>query len=325
MSKLTQLYGASPVKRKILQGVNPIIGSAIATESAVTTISSTRTGWAWSKPAYGNGRFVAVANGTNYSAYSTDGKTWVQTPNLPTTQAWDLITFGAGIFIATSTSVTSGIAATSTDGVTWTQRQLSTGGYWTKMAYANGIFVGAMSAYIHTSTDGISWTYRASIGGYYNFKLIAFNGSLWMAINENTGIYTSPDGITWTSRTIAGAGFNYVNGLIAGNGLFVVTGSNYSGECKTYTSPDGITWTLRTTEVIGSNGLKSAGIYTNGYYYFFSGIYYNSAISKDGITWKTLKLAFGDGEIGAGTLISLNNTSTTFLDLNAEEVVYEAI
>ena len=53
----------------------------------------------WKLVCYGNGKFVAVANGTTVAAYSTDGITWTQT-TLPVNARWSSVCYGGGKFVA---------------------------------------------------------------------------------------------------------------------------------------------------------------------------------------------------------------------------------
>ena len=54
------------------------------------------------------------------------------------------------------------IAATSPDGVTWTQRTLPASADWYSVTYGNGVFVAVAqgSSIAATSPDGITWTQR---------------------------------------------------------------------------------------------------------------------------------------------------------------------
>ena len=86
----------------------------------------------WISIAYGNGRFVAITS-NGIVAYSLNlGVTWTATPSstgtttsvLSSSYTWSRIRYGQGIFLATSTGVP---AATSPDGINWTQQSLNAG------------------------------------------------------------------------------------------------------------------------------------------------------------------------------------------------------
>lgn len=77
--------------------------------------------------AYGSSTYVTVGGYTSQSSYSTNGLTWVQN-NMPRQTQWHRISYGNGVFVATSSSM-SGIpqaVVTSTNGITWTERSTPT-------------------------------------------------------------------------------------------------------------------------------------------------------------------------------------------------------
>ena len=53
----------------------------------------------WSSVCYGNGKFVAVTNGSNIAAYGIGGISWPQT-TMPASLAWSSVCYGAGKFVA---------------------------------------------------------------------------------------------------------------------------------------------------------------------------------------------------------------------------------
>ena len=76
----------------------------------------------WNSIAYGNGKYVAVAESSQFMAVSSDGINWSEYYTLY--GQWKSITYGnsKNIFVA----ITDGpIAGTSTDGISWTQRSIS--------------------------------------------------------------------------------------------------------------------------------------------------------------------------------------------------------
>jgi hypothetical protein len=91
----------------------------------------------WSSIAYGNGRFVAIASGSRSVAYSINkGSTWSASPaGLPSSQTWSKVKYAQGLFVAVAESTD--VCATSSDGITWKQRTLSTSGAWNALAFGN--------------------------------------------------------------------------------------------------------------------------------------------------------------------------------------------
>ena len=70
----------------------------------------------WYSVTYGNGKFVAVANSSNKSAYSEDGINWTLS-TMPSTASWYTVTYGNGKFVAIANE--SDQAAYSEDGINW--------------------------------------------------------------------------------------------------------------------------------------------------------------------------------------------------------------
>ena len=58
----------------------------------------------WNSVCYGNDKFVAVATGTNYFAYSTDGITWTEAKISNTIRNWNSICYGNDKFVAVADS-----------------------------------------------------------------------------------------------------------------------------------------------------------------------------------------------------------------------------
>jgi hypothetical protein len=101
-----------------------------------------------SKILYGNETFVAYG-GTIWK--SEDGIVWIEFPlwEKVGTLFWEMI-YGNGIYVATSSK---GIF-TSTDAITWTQRDA----YFHHLAYGNGLFIGFWEGVLYVSPDGAKWT-----------------------------------------------------------------------------------------------------------------------------------------------------------------------
>ena len=55
----------------------------------------------WQLVIYGEGRFVAVSNGSTKAAYSNDGITWTAA-TMPSNTGWYSVTYGEGRFVATA-------------------------------------------------------------------------------------------------------------------------------------------------------------------------------------------------------------------------------
>ncbi|MFM6943684.1 MAG: hypothetical protein ACKOXV_00165, partial [Bacteroidota bacterium] len=81
------------------------------------------------------------------------------------------------------------IAATSTDGITWTQRTLPVNTNWQSVTYGNGVFVAVAntSSIAATSTDGITWTQR-TLPVSTNWYSVTYGNGVFVAVAYNTSI-----------------------------------------------------------------------------------------------------------------------------------------
>jgi hypothetical protein len=135
---------------------------------------------------------------------------------------------------------------TSTDGITWTARDMPSLRYWYRVTFGAGIFV-ATAEYanvIATSPDGVVWTQRTitqlaanagTVGAAYGAGVFVITGD-----TGNPKVFTSTDGVVWTERQ---ALLVSVWDIALGNGVFVtVPSTGYTGYA---TSTDGITWVSR--------------------------------------------------------------------------------
>ena len=166
------------------------------------------------------------------------------------------------------------------NGVPWvaqTLPTLSTGQY-QAIAWNGTVFCAINQAgNFATSSDGITWTPR-TVALTQTWFGIAWNGTVFCVIGNGNVALTSPDGITWTSRTMA-------NSLqwqaIAWNGTVFCAVA--FGSSTANTSPTGTTWTAQT--------LPSSQIWTsiawNGTVFcaVTSGSSAVAATSPDGATW----------------------------------------
>lgn len=325
--------------------------------------------------------YFAATNGYAYYSYqnriyrSTTAATWTQIYGNPSDTAGT--SYPAKLFgcqnanrLFTSTSGYTTQSATTTDnGVTWVTTGLpSSAGHadWSAVVNNSSTWVAlasgtATNQNVATSPDGITWTLRTSAIPCAVWSSIAWNGTIFCAmqgasptqllltgnINVTTGYavtnqcMTSPDGITWTARTLP-ASLRWT-GIASNGSIFVAT---HAGDYTTataagtattcYTSSDGITWTSRTIPVAGS----WYNVAWNGS--VFCAVGYNStgvavATSPDGITWtaRTSTIAVGSSIIGlvgfssgfaittgAGMYISNDNGVTWYAPSGAASYYY---
>ena len=240
-----------------------------------------------------SGLYVAVGDGTNTFATSSNGTAWSGGGSaIITTQARH-IAYGNGTYVAVGTGGNS--IASSTDGVTWTGRSTTAvGGSGYGIAYGNGIWValgfggGGFASCIGTSTDLVTWTPRSATvfttGG--NGYGAAYVNGRWVAGGFSGGggntLATSIDnGVTWTG--LGSTVFdNNCRNVVYANGLWVAVGGGSVNAIAT--SPDGTTWTGGTNFVGGTN---TATIFSSGY---------SVAYGKDGVG-NGLWIAVGTGSV----------------------------
>ena len=175
--------------------------------------------YSWSSIAYGNGLFVAVANGnggTTQVMTSPDGSTWTlrTTPATQSNHNWVSITYGNGRFVAVASGGTGSLnrAMYSTDGITWVAGVTpSDPAGLVSVTYGNGIFVAVAATSASgnlgavTSTDGATWTARTTT--YDDWTSVTFGNATFTAVGNSgtaaNSVMISTDGITWTVRSAA--------------------------------------------------------------------------------------------------------------------------
>ena len=191
----------------------------------------------WYSVAYGDGKFVVVANNSAAAAYSTDGFAW-HAATLPATADWCSITYGSGKFVAVAEGSAS--SAYSTDGITWFTGTMPSSADWCSVTYGAGKFVavGYNSNKVAYSTDGASWN-AATMQSSAMWQSVTYGAGKFVAVSfNNTKVAYSYDGITWTESTLSSK--SYWNQVIYANGKFVTVAKNAA---KVAHSTDGITWT----------------------------------------------------------------------------------
>ena len=177
-----------------------------------STLPSSET---WTSVAYGNGAFVAVAQGSTAAAYSTNGGVTWTASTLPSSETWYSVAYGNGAFVAVAASSTA--AAYSTNGgVTWTASTLPSSPFWTSVAYGNGAFVAVAqgsTAAAYTQVVALAGANTAAVtnptvtSGTAFTPSAASNSTVYFQINATVaGSYTLTMGpTTGTEHTIGSA------------------------------------------------------------------------------------------------------------------------
>lgn len=159
---------------------------------------------------------------------------------------------------------------------TWTTATSNTTQPIYKVAYGNGMWVGAAEGgKVVTSTDGSTWTERTVDASFSGSLLnVTYGGGQWVVVGNEGHVYISNDAITWTQHNISTA--NNLSAVVYANSTYVI-GAN-SGNI--YYSSDAITWT--NTKPASDDFLGVA--YGNSIFVAVgaNGIAYSS---PDGATW----------------------------------------
>ncbi len=253
----------------------------------------------WNDVAYGDGKFVAIAEQTSRGAYSEDGITWKQM-NMPVSAYWQSIAYGNGKFVAVSYK-NSTVSAYSLDGVSWTQTTMPASAEWGSVVYGADKFVAIANksdraAY---SLDGITWV-ETTMPSNSPWLDIAYGDNKFIVVSyEGGNLAYSNDGITWEQTTMfPSAGWRSVT---YGNGVFVAVERDSNNAAY---SSDGINWTMTK---LPASGFWGNVVYGDGLFVATIGDGYAAAYSRDGINWTSLDkatndywdVAYGDGKFVA--------------------------
>ena len=135
----------------VATGVYNSEANTIAWTGRIMDVIADSSNRSWQSVAYGNNRFVAIAN-TGEVAYSFDGTAWLPA-TMPTQDGssrhnWKKIRYAQGVFFAigdTGSRVVGGdqttgpttFAATSFDGIVWTNRELASEESWASISFGN--------------------------------------------------------------------------------------------------------------------------------------------------------------------------------------------
>jgi len=275
----------------------------------------------WRSVTYGDGKFVAVAERSDKSAYSTDGINWTET-TMPSKANWYSVTYSDGKFVAVAES--SDKSAYSTDGINWTASTLPSSARWHSVTYGNGKFVAV--AYDSTnaaySTDGINWT-ASTLPSSASWRAVTYGDGKFVAVTtsgSNQSAYSTDGGETW----IRGGNLpksGYWESVTYGNGKFVTVDYYFSGK-SAYSTDGGETWTAST---LPNSGYWESVTYGDGKFVAVCGYSDKSAYSTDGINWTEtiipsyagwLSVTYGDGKFIA---VAYNSDATPIFTIQYDK------
>lgn len=213
---------------------------------------------AWSSVAFGNGYFVAIQNGSNNTAFSTNGTTWSIGGVLPSSGSWTSIAYGRiseiDYFVAVQSGGTAAAYSTN-NGATWTSSTLPSSGTWTSVAFYNNVFVSVRSgstagAY---STNGTTWTASTlpSSSSWTDVEGgLVGTSSIFLAISSGgtAAAYSVDNGVTWAATGALPGSVDWRSLAFGNNRFFAVARGSTTGAIST----NGVTWTLTTLPSAGN-------------------------------------------------------------------------
>jgi hypothetical protein len=230
------LIPGTPMFNQIVSNPPPTFESQTGTMPASST---------WSGVAFGNSVFVAVQNGSDNTAVSTDGVNWLAGGTLPSSGNWTSVAAGeiSGIWYFVAVRTGSDQYAYSTDdGASWTAGTLPSSGTWNSITFFLDRFIAvrAASTAAAFSTDGVNWTaatlpssstWTDVVGGLVGtseYIVAIASGGTAAAYSVDLGVNwvaaTLPASVTWSSITFGNSRFFAVargsaTGAISTNGV----------------------------------------------------------------------------------------------------------
>ena len=275
----------------------------------------------WRDLAFGNGRFVAIADNDAQVAISINGTSWTSA-QLPVSADWRNISYGNGVFLATTDNY---IAASSNDGINWIIRDLyaseidilttsndsvtdwtagtlTSSDAWKGVGFGNGTYVAVggtgIAPVTSYSTDGITWSTGTYPTGGNGPNSVVYGAGVWVSpILDSNDVATSSDGITFTFQSnVLPATRDWIDIAFAG-GYFVTI--DQSGTTSAAYSTNGTTWS---TGVLSAsvNWTSVAGgvVGSTTYFVAVSGTISNSTTASystdNGATWTSSTLPASD-------------------------------
>jgi hypothetical protein len=252
---------------------------AVATGATTSQYSTNGTSWTsggalpsaanWTSIAAGaisgTTTWVAVANGSNTSAVSTNGGvTWSAGGSLGTTSNWSNVAYGNGYFAAVQYGGTS-IVYSNNPAISWSSSSggLPTTSNWTSVAYGNGVWVaiasGTTASALSSSANASVWTASNGLPSAANWTSVTFGKGKFVAVaSGSTTTAYSFDGNTWYSSTFGLPAIQSWTKVRYGQGLFFATTSDTTTTAAT--SEDGLLWTSQTLNTsTGGNNVLAFG------------------------------------------------------------------
>ncbi len=177
----------------------------------------------------------------------------------------------------------------STNGVTWTESNLSSSYVYSICASTNNKFVVSCSTGLYYSTDyGVTWIHSNKTTD--NFGEVVYGNNYCVALTtDSTGVYYSEGGVTWNQSNLTSGRF----GVVYNHGIWILGSDDNNG---LYYSTDGKSWTQSNI--------------TTGYIYDINNFGIFIAISSDGILYSTDGKTWSTTNITKGNIQSVSGTES---------------
>lgn len=158
---------------------------------------------------YGNGLWVAINNSGEIRTAPDPTGTWTVRTSTLTLGTKVLWCPAQNIWVAGGDTAATGALASSTDGLTWTARNLNVAPTQGGIGFASNSSVilynfldAGFNTDIETSTNGTTWTNRTPARTNIETSLPGVDGSGFIVIGSTANfVQTTSDGTTYTSRT----------------------------------------------------------------------------------------------------------------------------
>jgi hypothetical protein len=217
------------------------------------------------------------------------------------------VVHGNGLWLVLAT--TTGLLATSPNGISWDLAGLGTNAGAYASAFGTNRFVVATPKGVFISTDGHAWSKAAT--ALNNLNDVAFGNGLFLGVNSGNTVSHSTDGSTWPGQSVWSGSTAFTRVSFA-NGRFFIMGSGSSGQLL-YSSTDASTWTGPVS--LNTNGIQKI-VYGNGVYVSLNEVITANATwsefrtSTDGATWSApnqfTNHLFTDAVFASGRFVVLN-------------------
>ena len=313
--------------------ISEIATSTVGSWSGASAVEATT----WKGIAYGNGRFVAVANsGTNRVMYSNNGTSW-SAATAAEANGWNDVIYAENMFVAIAEDGTNRIMVSS-NGVDWSAVSgISTSPSWDEIEYApdQDMYVAFdyTQSLVSTSSNLTSWSTPVTAASLVGGESLSYGDGTWLITSSGSfssgRIRWSADADVWAS---AGPPSNFrYRDTVYGGGRWVAVSDNAPYILTSVTGRSG--WSNVTPSGLTTEWHHA--LYANGRFVLLSETATSSEavlISEDGLTWQegsgldlntwselsygngrfvavssdgTNRVAYADGGLGVETPITL--------------------